>query len=102
MYRGNEMSYAKCAVLMLNALAKEVGVGPERMFSFEMLDCFDIIDQGSHKYIPADELDKMLGTPPGAGVFGYVKFSDKSYVLRLCGGQLASWSGDIAESPELN
>ena len=95
------MSYAKCAVMMLNAYAKQIGVGADPIFSFEMLDCFDIVGQGSHKYIPSDELTVMLGLPAGAGVYGYVKFSDGSYVLRLCGGTLASWSGDIAESPEL-
>lgn len=95
------MSYAKCAVLMLNAYAKTIGVKAERIFSFEMLDCFDFTQHGSHKYIPSDELNKMLGLPQGAGIYGYVKFGDGSYVLRLCGGELASWSGDLAETPEL-
>ena len=96
------MSYANCAVKMLTAYAATIGVSPECIFSFEMLDCFDITEQGSYKYIPSDELDKMLGIPNGKGVFGYVKFSDKSYVLRLCSGQLASWSGDITEPPMLD
>jgi hypothetical protein len=94
------MSYAKQAVKMLNAYASGIGINANTIFSFEMLDCFDIVDQGSHKYIPSDELTKMLGLPVGAGVYGYVKFSDGSYVLRLCSGQLASWSGDVTESPE--
>lgn len=91
--------YASAAVTLLNAYAEKVGVKPQVLFSGNLLDCFDIAGQGSHKYIPEDALNSALGLPSGAGVFGYVKFSDCSYVLRLCDGRVIAWSGDIEDLP---
>ena len=91
--------YATAAVTLLNAYAEKIGVKPQVLFSGNLLDCFDIAGQGSHKYIPEDRLNAAMGLPSGAGVFGYVKFADNSYVLRLCDGRLASWSGNIEDEP---
>jgi hypothetical protein len=59
-----------------------------------MADVFDHVGFGSHKYIPADKLSQDLGEQAGAGVFGYWKMKDGSYVLRTCKGKLAYWSGN--------
>ena len=62
-------------------------------------DVFDFKGSGSHKYIPSDKLSQDLGEPLGAGVYGYLKMYDDSYVLMTCNGRLAHWSGkdeDIA------
>ena len=63
------------------------------VFNMGMLDVFDHKGSGSHKYIPADRLTDDLGMEQGAGVFGYVKLYDDSYVLKTCNGPLAYWSG---------
>lgn len=60
----------------------------------------DFIESGSHKYIPADRLTEELGMRKGSGVFGYLKFSDGSYLLKCCNGLLASWAGDETK-PEI-
>jgi len=44
---------------------------------------------GSHKYIPADEWTATLGERQGAGVYGYQRMADDSYVLLTCKGPLA-------------
>lgn len=53
----------------------------------------DFIDSGSHKYIPAERLTEELGMVKGSGVYGYLKFSDGSYILKCCDGRLAHWDG---------
>ena len=93
--------YAMAAKTLINAYGEKIGVKPQILLSGNLLDCFDIQSQGSHKYIPAEQLDAALGLPAGAGIYGYVKFADGSYVLRLCDGRLASWSGSIEDQPEV-
>lgn len=61
------------------------------------INCFDVQDCGSFKYIPTDRLNADLGLPNDAGIFGYVRFTDESYLLQTCDGPLAIWSG--AETP---
>jgi hypothetical protein len=70
---------------------------PKRMASTiangSYIDVFDHQGGGSHKYIPADRLTDDLGEPRGAGVYGYWKMFDGSYLLRTCDGRLAHWDG---------
>lgn len=66
----------------------------------EMIDVFDHQGGGSHKYIPAAKLTEDLGEPQGAGVFGYWKMYDGSYLLRTCNGRLAHWSGKAEDKAE--
>lgn len=55
----------------------------------EMIDVFDHTGGGTHKYIPADRFTQELGEPEGAGVYGYWRMYDGSYLLRTCRGPLA-------------
>lgn len=66
----------------------------------DMIDAFDIISSGSHKYIPASMLNEKLGLPQGAGVYSYFLFKDKSYLLLTCEGPLAYWSGKEEDDPK--
>jgi len=96
------MCYAKTAAEMFNvycavAFAAE---GPDRamamastMANGEYIDAFDHQGGGSHKYIPADRLTDDLDQPRGAGVFGFWRMKDGSYLLRTCEGRLAWWTG---------
>lgn len=69
-----------------NYMATTVANGP-------LIDAFDHVGGGSHKYIPTTRLNADLSYPDGAGVFGYWKMKDGSYLLRTCEGPLAVWSG---------
>ncbi len=62
-----------------------------------MMDVFDFKGHGTHKYIPSDKLTVDLGEPKGAGVYGYWKMADNSYLLLTCNGRLAYWNGDEEE-----
>ena len=66
----------------------------------DFADVFDHKGYGSHKYIPADKLTPDLGESEGAGVFGYWKMYDNSYILRTCRGPLAYWSGKDEDAAE--
>jgi hypothetical protein len=66
------------------------------------LDVFDFKDHGTHKYIPTERLNSELGFEQGAGVYGYVKMHDGSYLLMTCDGPLATWSGVEGEVAELD
>jgi hypothetical protein len=96
--------YARAAAYYIRALSKTMFNEPDRMEghvpSFETLDCFDITDTGSHKYIPADRLSEQLGLPAGGGVYSYVRFSDNSVLLKTCPGRVAYWSGKTEDAPE--
>ena len=96
--------YAKIASKYMQTFCQATFKDPERMestmFQGGMLDCFDIIDTGSHKYIPAERLNEELGLPQGGGVYNYVKFSDNSYLLLTCEGKTAYWSGKENEKAE--
>jgi hypothetical protein len=77
------------------------------VYCLEWLDTIaNTTGSGSHKYIPTDWLNDKLGLPQGAGVYGYVKFEDDSYLLRLCSlgkdkMSLAYWSGNKDENPKI-
>lgn len=97
--------YAKMAAEYIGAWCREVfEKDPETMETHmangSMIDCFDHKGYGSHKYIPADLLTNQLGMPRGAGVYGYWKMGDDSYLLLTCGGRLAYWSGKLDEKAE--
>lgn len=96
------MCKARIAIIYVHAYCQQQwpGEGPTEgrnmastVLTGSFLDVFDHKGTGSHKYIPADRLTKELGLPEGAGVFGYVKMYDDSYILQTCGGALAYWSG---------
>jgi len=53
-------------------------------------------DAGSHKYIPTERLNGQLGLRQGAGVYGYRKYADGSYLLLTCDNGLAHWDGTEA------
>lgn len=96
-------SAARIAVMYVGAYCRETFASdPDRMQSTvlngDFADVFDHVDHGSHKYIPADRLSEQLGLRPGAGVYGYWRMHDGSYILRTCPGPLAIWSGR-AEDP---
>lgn len=67
------------------------------MANGSMIDAFDHTGSGTHKYIPADRLTQELGEPLGAGVYGYWRMYDGSYLLRTCRGPLAYWDGPDVE-----
>lgn len=99
--------YAKTAAEYISAWCATNCKNPERIESTlangDMIDVFDHVGGGSHKYIPADRLTEDLGMPKGAGVYGYWRMQDGSYLLRTCPGPLAYWSGkneDKAHWPE--
>lgn len=93
--------YAKIAARYISAYCREVFKEDKEdpsemethMANGELIDVFDHSGGGTHKYIPADRLTEELGMPKGAGVFGYWKMADNSYLLRTCPGRLACWSG---------
>lgn len=100
------MSAAKIVCLYVRAFCAENFTNPETMESTVMnggmADVFDHVGHGTHKYIPAEKLSDDLKLQKGAGVFGYWKMYDGSYVLWTCPGPLAYWSGkdeDPAEWP---
>ena len=70
------------------------------MANGSMFDVFDHKGHGSHKYIPADKLTADLGEPERAGVFGYWRMHDGSYILRTSRGPLATWSGNPDDKAE--
>lgn len=55
---------------------------------------------GSHKYVPTKELNVALGLPDGAGVYGYRRYPDGSYLLLTCSNGLACWSGKTEDEPK--
>lgn len=63
------------------------------MFNGSIADVFDSKERATHKYIPAERLTQDLGEARGAGVYGYCKMWDGSYVLLTCNGRLAHWTG---------
>lgn len=65
-----------------------------------MMDVFDYQSLGSYKYIPSDRLTADLEERQGAGVYGYWKMYDDSYVLLTCDGRLAHWSGKDEDKAE--
>jgi len=102
MEEGELKMYAKVAAMYVKAYCMAVfGSEPEAMESTmcrgEFLDAFDIVGTGSHKYIPKEMLNNDLNLPDGAGVYGYAKFSDDSYLLFTCPGKVAYWSGKPEE-----
>lgn len=60
--------------------------------------CFNITSTGTHKYIPTAAINTLLGLPQGAGVWGYNRFADGSYLLLTCDGPLAVWDGETIAS----
>lgn len=92
------MSAARIAAMYVGAYCRETfDRDPDGMQSMVLnggfADVFDHESSGSHKYIPADRLSEQLGMRPGAGVYGYWRMYDGSYILRTCRGPLAIWSG---------
>jgi hypothetical protein len=105
------MSYARvaagyinawCALkfVLTNGQGRDGASMASTMANGSMIDAFDHQGGGSHKYIPADRLTADLGEPAGAGVFGYWRMKDGSYLLRTCRGPLAWWSGGKEEHAE--
>lgn len=97
--------YAKIAATYIGAFCRETfDKDPDRMQSTmangEMIDVFDHVGYGTHKYIPADRLTEELGMRVGGGVYGYWKMKDGSYLLRTCPGPLAYWSGSDDDKAE--
>jgi hypothetical protein len=99
--------YAKIAAIYITAYCRETfaaKMNPEDMGSHVangiMMDVFDHLGYGTHKYIPADRLTEDLGEKKGAGVFSYWKLRDGSYLLRTCRGRLAYWSGKVEDKAE--
>lgn len=96
--------YAKTAAYYLQAYCELTFTDSKRMESTmatgSMIDCFDHLGYGSHKYIPADKLTEQLNMPKGAGVYGYWEFADHSYLLLTCPGPVAFWSGKVEDLPE--
>ena len=90
--------YAQTAVSLINAYAASIGMKSETVAKI-VSECFDIVDEGSHKYIPSDTLSEQLGLPSNAGVYGYTKFADGSYLLKLCDFRIAWWSGKYEDQP---
>jgi hypothetical protein len=92
------MSAAQIAACYIHAWCRETwpDKGAEMASTVangSMMDVFDHKGYGSHKHIPADRLTTDLGEAIGAGVFGYWKMYDDSYLLRTCNGRLAHWDG---------
>lgn len=100
--------YAKIAATYIAAFCRETfDENPESMESTmcsgQMIDVFDHVGYGTHKYIPTERLNDDLELPQGAGVYSFWKMTDGSLLLLTCGGRLAYWSGsdeDKAEWPE--
>lgn len=91
---------AKTAALMVQAYATacfpDDGIGFEKHCLDNFLYVGDYVSQGSHKYVPTERLNDQLKLPQGAGIFGYVKFDDGSYILQTCSNGLAVWAGGDA------
>lgn len=98
--------YAKTAGILIHSYCNQMWEAhkankmPSIVADGGFMDAFDIKSSGSHKYIPTERLNKELEYPQGAGVFGYFRFSDGSYLLRTCDGPLAVWSGKDDEKAE--
>lgn len=97
--------YAKLASQFIALYTLSVYDDPkmESMVAPTVIECFNIKDSGTHKYIPAKRLSEDLGMKESEGVYGYWKFSDGSYLLKTCPGRLAYWSGsewDMAQWSE--
>jgi hypothetical protein len=78
----------------MQAYAKERFPGDWRnmsrvMFTGEFAAAFKLAGHGSHKYIPTDAWDAELGLPAGAGIYGYTRMEDGSYILETCRNGLA-------------
>lgn len=89
---------ARIVTVLVHAYCRETwpdeGAGmASTVFDGSFADAFDIKEHGSYKYIPADKLTADLGEPQDAGVFGYCRLYDGSYVLKTCNGRLAHWTG---------
>lgn len=92
------MPYAQIAAQYIHAWCRATYTkDPDRMASAmangEMIDVFDHIGYGTHKYIPAAKLSHDLELTEGSGVYGYWRMKDGSYLLLTCPGALAWWSG---------
>ena len=93
------MPYAQTAANYINAYCcmefpKEHRAGiASTLANGGAIDAFDHVGHGTHKYLPAERLTAELGEPQGAGVYGYWKMADGSYLLLTCRGPLAWWSG---------
>lgn len=99
------MSAAKIAAMLIHAHCRATwpDSGAEMgstILNGAFLDVFDFKGSGSHKYVPDERLTADLGEPKGAGVYGYVRMYDDSYVLKTCKGPLAIWSGKDDEKAE--
>lgn len=91
------MSKAVIAAKFVRAIAKDIFPDVAKGMETNCVDWLaridDAVDSGSHKYIPADRLSAELGQPSGAGVFGYRKYDDGSYLLLTCSAGVAIWDG---------
>lgn len=91
------MSDARMACLFVQAVAQRCF--PDNAVQMEgpcvhwLVSIADVVDSGSHKYIPAARLSADLGCAEGAGVYGYIKFRDGSYLLKTCHHGVAVWEG---------
>lgn len=105
------MSAAQIAAMLVHAYCRQTWPEPLRhqkdsaqmastVLCGGFLDVFDFKSFGTHKYIPKDKLNADLGEPEGAGVFGYLRMHDDSYVLQTCDGRLATWSGKDEDKAE--
>lgn len=54
-----------------------------------VIDAYDHLGHGSHKYIPSARYTADLNEREGAGVYGYWIMADQSYLLLTCRGPLA-------------
>jgi hypothetical protein len=96
------MCYARIAASQINAYCRMKW--PEKGYADmastwangSVIDAYDHVGGGSHKYIPADDFTKQLGEPIGAGVFSYWQMKDGSLLLRTCKGPLA-WAPAYVE-----
>lgn len=91
------MSNARMASEFVKHFANAVFPNDAKGMSKHVVDYLtfaDIKDRGTHKYIPADELSAKLGLPEGAGVYGYIRFQDCSYILLTCHAGIAHWDGE--------
>lgn len=91
------MSHARMAMEFCRAISEKRFPDDARnmeRFCVDWLASIDAaVDSGSHKYIPVEKLNAALGVPDGAGVFGYRKYADGSYLLMTCNTGLAYWDG---------
>jgi hypothetical protein len=96
---------AKSAALMIMEVCKnrfpKDSMGMEHYQLDSMASCFNIVNSGTHKYIPTEQLNADLGIPNGAGVFAYYKFKDGSYILMTCNHGLCVWDGSTNPAEHL-